>query len=253
MRESASVGGGWNAAIMAERPLHFDGPMMIGGEPYPVDEVLRGLSMPRISTGFDVLDEVTGGIGRGEVWAIIGAAGVGVTSLCNAIAASASRSDEVVVCNGHVPSLALIDNLRRAGATDRLRVASWLAPPHIDLPQGGDGHPVPALVVYDTWDETQTAGLHGTTYTQLVESLRMTNRLAGRAWMSLVLGVRALVEPREEPRGWVGEAVAETAHVTIGLRWEDSKLIAAVIPCGRPGAELELLPSRGRVCHVRHI
>jgi predicted ATP-dependent serine protease len=133
--------------------MHFDGPMIAGGHPYELDDLLNAEAPPMLPTGIVALDDFTGGIERGSLWAISGLAGIGVSGLALALAANAASDGDVIVCNGHIPSRVLARRLATlAGNERRLRVASWfsLLP---EPPDGlGDGTLEQAdLVVVDTW------------------------------------------------------------------------------------------------------
>lgn len=201
---------------MNDRLLHFDGPMMVGGAAYPLDEISGVVGGTRIPTGVVPIDAITGGIGPGEVWCISGQSGTGVTALCSKIAAAASNAVDVVLCNGHVPSLAMVRDVQALGASERLCLASWLAP--LDFIEANEyGWTAPGVYVIDTWDELLPSGLHALTYTEMVERLRYVRRRAAMSGSAVVIAARTPLRPRDEPLGWTVEALAEVAHVRVEL------------------------------------
>ena len=169
--------------MMSQR-LHFDGPMIAGGSAYGLAEVQDAAPSAQMATGIAVIDEVTGGIEAGAVWAVSGTPGTGVTSLVNAIAAHVALDADVVVCNGHVPTRALAADLaervrRERPGADRAgpRVASWFRlsqePPDDEM-----AFDAKDLLVVDTWDETWHAAPWPASRAELVRRLRRLRCLA---------------------------------------------------------------------------
>lgn len=226
--------------------------MIVGGMPYSLAEVGAAAPIERVLTGIQGLDEHTGGIGRGELWAIEGMSGTGVTAMCNSIGAGASTAHEIALCNGHVPSRVLCEVLNELAATERLSMASWLPSPEIDAPPSAPNRPRPALAIYDTWDEVVTQELTDINYTGIVERFRRIRRVAAETDMAVVLGIRLPRAPREDPIGWLAEAVAEAAHVRIELKAEGCDLQAIVRVRGASDVDVPLRRHGSRVRGLAH-
>jgi len=120
-----------------ETHLHFDGPMIAGGLGYSVEELLTSSAPATFHTGVDWIDQLTGGIAPGSVWAVTGPTGVGVTAFVTRLAVASARGSEVILANGHIPSRHLAElvqkgSLRDGGtAPSTPRVASWLPLPDV--------------------------------------------------------------------------------------------------------------------------
>lgn len=200
--------------------MHFDGPMIAGGHPYELAALLNAEAPAMLPTGVVALDEFTGGIERGSLWAISGLAGIGVSSLALALAANAASDGDVVVCNGHIPSRVLARRLAAlAGRERRLRVASWfslLPEPPDDL---GDGTLEQAdLVVVDTWDETWHDATWPATRAELTRKLRWLRHLGRDNGTAIVLTSRMQqTQGGDDVLGWMPEAFDDAADVYIAI------------------------------------
>lgn len=139
--------------------LHFDGPAIAGGIAYPPGDVLAAPAPRAHPTGIGWLDELTGGITPGEVWAILGAAGLGVSRLATLIAVAASATADVLLANGHIGTRRLAGVVAQAagqrGADDESlpRLASWLPTPALGSDAWDGACEQADIVVMDTWDE----------------------------------------------------------------------------------------------------
>lgn len=199
--------------------MHFDGPMIAGGHPYELDALLNAEAPSMLLTGIVALDDFTGGIERGSLWAISGLAGIGVSGLALALAANAASDGDVIVCNGHIPSRVLARRLATlAGKERRLRVASWfsLLP---EPPDGlGDGTLEQAdLVVVDTWDETWHAATWPGTRAELSRRLRWLRHLARDNGTAIVLTSRMPQARSDDVVGWMADAFDDAADVYIAI------------------------------------
>jgi len=208
---------------MSQR-LHFDGPMIAGGAAYQLADVLAAPRATRTASGISIVDEVTGGIEAGALWAVTGAAGLGVTSLVNAIAAHVALSADVVVCNGHLPTRALVADLARRAEQEEtgttrtsLRAASWyrlwLGPPDDDI-----SFDAKDLLVVDTWDETWHAAPWPASRANLVRRLRWLRYLARHHNTAILLTARTTSGPSDDALGWMRDAFDDVADVRIDLR-----------------------------------
>jgi len=176
--------------------LHFDGPMVAGGLAYAVDEILTVPAPVTHSTGLEWLDQLTGGIEPGAVWAVVGPAGVGVTPLVVRLAVAASSSGEVLLANGHVGSRRLAGVVREAarrhgpagGPTPM--VASWLPTPTIGADRWDGGCERADVVVLDTWDEMWRPTTEPITDAQRVADARWLRERARAHGTALVLTAR---------------------------------------------------------------
>lgn len=238
--------------------LHFDGPMVAGGSAYGLVDVLEAPLRARMTTGIATLDEVTGGIEAGAMWAVSGPSGLGVTSLVNAIAASAARAADVLVCNGHVPTRALAADLSRRSGHDEpaaagagVRVASWYRlsqePPDDEVSFDTNG-----LLVVDTWDETWHAAPWPRNRAELVRRLRWLRHLARDRNTAVLLTARTPAGPSDDPLGWMCDAFDDAADVRIDLgRGQDG--VEAAVRCrgGRAARGILRAIPGGRTTIVR--
>ncbi len=220
--------------------LHFDGPMIAGGAAYELAELSGSMPETRIATGTAVIDEVTGGIGVGSVWAVTGAAGLGVTSVVNQIAAHVALGADVVVCNGHVPTRALAADLAGRIAHEQptnsrasLRVASWYALSHEPSDEGPLFDPTDLLVV-DTWDETWHATRWPANRSELVRPLRWFRHLVRERNAAVLLTARTPSSASDDALGWMREALDDVADVRVDLQM------------GRRGVEAHIRARGGR-------
>lgn len=204
--------------------LHFDGPMIAGGAAYGLDEIRASYQPQRISTGVAVLDEFTGGIEPGAVWALAGPSGSGVTSLSNTIAVGAAADADVIVCNGHVPTRALVTDLAGRAARDRspsreaqLRVASWYPLIH-EPPDEQIYFDRTGLLVVDTWDETWHAGRWPTSPTELIRPLRWFRHVMRVHNIAALVTARTPSGPSQDAQGWTRDAFDDVADVRIDLQ-----------------------------------
>ena len=219
---------------MSQR-LHFDGPMIAGGSAYGLAEVQDAAPSAQMATGIAVIDEVTGGIEAGAVWAVSGTPGTGVTSLVNAIAAHVALDADVVVCNGHVPTRALAADL--AGRVGRERpgadrgagptVASWYRL-SLEPPDDGMAFDAKDLLVVDTWDETWHAAPWPASRAELVRRLRWLRYLARDHNTAILLTARMPRGPSDDALGWMRDAFDDVADVRVGLRLTDGDVEAHV-------------------------
>src|SRR5665647_3294771 len=69
---NSGVGTRWDRRTVTSERLHFDGPMVAGGLGYSVDELLATPAPATFHTGFDWIDQLTGGIAPGSVWTVMG-------------------------------------------------------------------------------------------------------------------------------------------------------------------------------------
>lgn len=191
---------------------------------YELSDLLAAPSERRMAVGSPLLDEITGGIAAGSLWAFSGPAGVGVTALVNTIAAHVALSADVVVCNGHVPTRRLATNLaaqvgdqQPAGGRARLRLASWYRlltePPEDAI----DGTLRPDLLVVDTWDEMWHTAPWPTTPSELVRSLRWLRYQAREHNTALLLTARIRESATGGTLAWLGEAFDDAADVRVRM------------------------------------
>ncbi len=216
--------------------LHFDGPMVAGGLSYSVDDLLVAPGPPSLSTGVEWIDQVTGGVAPGSVWTVLGATGVGVTTLAARLATAAAASGTVILANGHVPSRSLARQAqqiaRRFGQTQSQtplampRLASWLPLPDLgDDSWDGDCERAD-VVVLDTWDEMWRPEHWSHTREQRLAGARWLREVARSARTALVLTCRLPHGSSGAPRPdmhWAVEPFDDVADVSVWLDWSDDR------------------------------
>lgn len=206
---------------MAKDTVHFDGTMVAGGLGYGVDEILASPAPAAMSTGVDAIDEITGGIQPGALWAIDGPAGIGVSDLALTLALGAARTEPVILANGHVASRSLAVRIRKAatGSTDGLKIASWLPLPIAGRESLSTECQRAGLVVLDTLDEMwrppgvtldADAALAGT------RLLREAARTVGTAVL-VTARLPAYDEGQPRYRTWLSDVLDDVADVRISL------------------------------------
>jgi hypothetical protein len=193
--------------------------MVAGGLAYELSELIEAETPTKLPTGLARLDEFTGGIEPGAMWAISGIAGIGISSLALTIAANAARSGDVIVCNGHLPSRATARQLAQlAGDGRRPRLASWfrLMPEPPDV-LGDTSIERADLLVADTWDEAWHAAPWPTSRADLTRHLRWLRHLGREHNTAILLTARTPRTPSDDVLGWMVDAFEDAADVAITL------------------------------------
>ena len=235
--------------------LHFDGPMVAGGLGYSVEKLLASPAPATFHTGFDWLDQLTGGIAPGSVWTVMGPTGVGVTAFVTRLAAAAARSSEVILANGHVPSRHLAALVQKAAQGDggttpsTPRIASWLPVPDIgdDSWDGACEHA--DVVVLDTWDEMWRPDRWRMSREERIADIRWLREVARGCGTAVVLTARL---PHRGPGAagpapthWAAEAFDDVADVTIELEWQaGTPWRAATVRVRGGGSRRDRIPFR---------
>ena len=194
--------------------------MVTGGHDYELEDVLAAAVPARMPSGVRLLDEHTGGIEPGALWAVNGPSGAGVTTLVLTIAAAAAAGGaDVIVCNGHVPSVSAAARLSTlCDGAGRPRHSTWY-PLLLDPPAAFENTAVEraALLIVDTWDETWHATPWPQTRASLTRRLRWLRHLARTHQTALVLTARSVAGPSDDVLGWLPEAFDDAADVHITL------------------------------------
>lgn len=199
--------------------MHFDGPMVAGGNDYDLNELLSAQPPATLPTGLPPLDEFTRGIEQGAMWTLSGVAGIGVSSLALTIAANAASTGQVIVCNGHLPTRAAARQLAHlAGDGLQPRLSSWYSL----LPEPPDPFSDSCLercglLVVDTWDETWHAAPWPHSRADLTRRLRWLRQLGRDHNTAILLTARTPAAPGNDVLGWMSDAFADAADVTITI------------------------------------
>ena len=201
--------------------------MVAGGLGYSVDELLASPRPATFSTGVEWIDQLTGGIGPGEVWAVIGATGVGVTTFVRRLSVAAAQSGVVILANGHVSSRDLAksiaygvvpsDGCDPPAATPQ--IASWLPLPTLGTDVWDGACEQADVVVLDTWDEMWRPHDWARSREERIANARWLREVARSADTAVVLTARLPRSQPSEPH-WAGEGFDDVADVTIVLEQE---------------------------------
>lgn len=214
--------------IGSDLPPRRDGGMVTGGSGYTLDELLQLPLLSTHSCGIERIDAMTGGgLAAGSVWTAMGPAGIGLTTLALQLAVAASRTADVLVVNGHVPSHHLAARIRACSAhvegdATRIKVASWKPVPVVDGSWDSEAAEQD-VVIFDTWDEQWRPGTQEWHRPRGLESLRLLRELARRhnlavlltARVDPVLGTSAQRKAREQHR--LHESFADIADIQMTL------------------------------------
>ncbi|GAB2480533.1 P-loop NTPase family protein [Jatrophihabitans fulvus] len=226
-----------------------------------------------VPTGLAGLDDATGGLRAGLVWSIVGASGVGVTTLACHLAVQASRAVPTLLLQGHLSASDVLTRLRRADRSlsrtapghasgagqsdlDLLSVSQWLP---IDDEETVSGRH--RVVIVDTFDELELprageAPLDGLQRQALLRAVRRRAQLSG---VSVVMTSR-VTSGRNLPElfpAWVehpwSAAHADVADVRVYMSERADRVTLAVE--SRYGAdsslELESVRRNQRVLQAR--
>ena len=223
---------------------------MVGGLGYSVDELLASPWPGTFDAGVEWIHQITGGIAPGEVWAVTGVTGVGVTTLVRRLSVAAAQRGTVILANGHVPSRVMAQSIADQSSPSNgsdvrgalPQIASWLPLPR----RGTDGWDSACeqadVVVLDTWDEMWRPHDWTKSREERLADARWLRELARSAGTALVLTARL---PRSRTRAphWAEEALDNVADVSIELKQEaDSPWRLARVHSRAGGSRQDRLP-----------
>ncbi len=206
--------------------------MIAGGLSYTLTELGELPALPRYSSGFRALDDLTGGgLVPGAVWTVAGPPGIGVTTLVTELAVHAAATVRVALANEHIAthqmrdlllSIAAVIGLHR-DAVGRIEVASWIPLPDPgcdDETWFGAGYDV---LIIDCYDEMLRPRAWPTGLTAL-RAARWLRELARRTNTAVVLTARAdrpaMVGRPAFEESWHGHWVRPLFDDVAGLRLE---------------------------------
>jgi hypothetical protein len=226
------------ATVPVTVPL--DGCVVAGGLGYSMGEI-EALEPPRaIASGLVELDTASdGGLLPGAVWTVAGPSRAGVTELAVRIAVGASRTNTVVIGNGHMPSHVLLQRMLGEAARSycvesvraRLSMASWLPLPFA-LDDGcyswDSACEAADVVVMDTLDEMLRPAAWPSS-DELVLLLRGLRETARRHGTAVVLTARTgrVGSGERDDDGW-------TRHLARAA-FEDVGDVQIQVESGHPG------------------
>lgn len=163
--------------------------MIAGGSGYTLTELVLLEPLPVHPCGFAALDQLTGGgLAPGAVWTVAGPAGVGVTSLVSAMAATVGKCARVALANDHLATHLLRDRLH--SPSGQVDIASWVPLPDYraaELTWFGAGYD---LLIIDCLDEMLRPGAWPNGGSAISHG-RWLRELARRSDTALVLTARA--------------------------------------------------------------
>jgi hypothetical protein len=229
--------------------LHFDGPMVAGGLDYSAEEILASPKPATFSTGVEWIDQLTGGIGPGEVWTVMGPAGVGVTTFLRHLSLSAARTGSVVFANSHVPTRRLAQSIvdqRPPGEENPSptapQIASWLPLPALGADDWDGACRSADVVILDTWDELWRPHDWARSREERIADARWLREVARSAHTAVVLTARLPRSRQIEPH-WSEDVVDDVADVTIELKQEpDSPWRLATVRRRGGGSRRDRIP-----------